>query len=84
MIYLSVLLHFHLSSPRFIHQDFIYTHISHFYTVALPTARWLCCMHSVHQGERERDTGTEYWHLGRAQQTMGQIKVNVCSPLKKY
>lgn len=36
MIYLSVLPHFHLSSQSFIHQYFIYTHISHFYTIFSP------------------------------------------------
>lgn len=54
MIYLSVLLHFHFSFQSFIHQYFIYTCISHFYTISIPTARWLCCLHSVHQGEWER------------------------------
>lgn len=94
MIYLPVLLHFHLSFQRFIHRYFIYTRISHFYAVSLPTARWLCCVHSVHQAGWGRYADISYWHLGGAPITTfsrlnlswltGQTKANICSPLKKY
>lgn len=53
MIYLSVLLHFHLSFQGFIHQSFIYTRISHFYTISLSLTRWLLGVHQ-RQGENTR------------------------------
>jgi hypothetical protein len=84
MIYLSVLPHFHLSSQRFIHQHFIYTHISHFYTIfsPLPDGSVVCILF-IKENEKE----TQAHSVGiwvKLQQIMGQTKVNVCPPLKKY
>lgn len=97
MIYLSVLLHFHLSSQSFIHQYFIYTCISHFYTIFYPHCQMaVLFLHSVHQGEWgtyinsyvilafEWSSDDHTFSSVNLPWIIGQTEANICSPWKKY